>query len=451
MFIFKHEPDGTYFFAKDKDAGTHLIQEIPYEGEDGISALQEEIERLTPALEFLSGKDKKEVKDKIKTIKEAIELLGGSDKKAQGGTVAAKSQHDIDLMSLSMLFHYAVKLFSMVTDKLPAWAVAKISKTEFVVSAVKHALQAKHADLFKAGGELTTGQHTKLQLKHIAEYSEKMLVALKEVKLEPWMSSNLFMVADYMDSIYHFLDYQKNPKLARGGRAGKVHIPAVVAKYGKENEKEYIGLFKELSELRQGMDISYDMAINDGGKSLEKTENKILEISERLSEIYKNAIEKGVEAISIPADNEDAKAICEKMKVAVKNYASHKEDSKYVFQLNDLAKELETKHGIKVFEDGGELFAGGGKMSPAKHHKNSGGKEEKFIIYNATDGITAWPTPMTKEKADEWIANTRKAFKEGQGYYFTSNMQRIDPDDIKYLIVPQKNFYEELSKILSNQ
>jgi len=61
--------------------------------------------------------------------------------------------------------------------------------------------------------------------------------------------------------------------------------------------------------------------------------------------------------------------------------------------------------------------------------------EEVYIVMNRTDGFSASPEVMTSEEADRFIAEFPKRYK-GQGYYLTSNRERIDPLDVKLEKIP---------------
>lgn len=59
-----------------------------------------------------------------------------------------------------------------------------------------------------------------------------------------------------------------------------------------------------------------------------------------------------------------------------------------------------------------------------------------YNVFNYTDGIPASDKFFkTKEEAEEFIKNFRKSF-EFQGFYLTSSMERISPDDVDLRIDP---------------
>jgi len=55
--------------------------------------------------------------------------------------------------------------------------------------------------------------------------------------------------------------------------------------------------------------------------------------------------------------------------------------------------------------------------------------EQLFIVFNKTDGFTASGHKYTSEEADQFIKDFPLRYK-AQGYYRTSNMEKIDPKDV---------------------
>ena len=647
-----------------------------------VAALKEELENVTPALEYLEGEDKVELEEKIQSLKDAIalfsveehaeggtldgwmdlssslvleyaypkykhhpavtqyykvdtskeikvggqnekgyeltfkdgsksnvviterqlkELVAGKEIESSGAMVKVASQfkkgghigtpqREMDKTALSMLVEYSGKLFEDISDKnLPAWAAAKISKAEFTVAAVKHNLEAKHPDLFAAGGELSAGQYAKMQLKHIHKYSKSLLEHFDKLEFEAWMSSLLFVAADYLDGIYHYEDYVEDPKLAKGGEANvKEYAFHVIggdtydgyyseqeAKDGMERVKEstgypesdfvgpYIkGEYAKGGHLEKSHYISYldknkgfretkkhfgsyEEAVKWGRKNLENfnldmvhvkfasggttgvkgvgstggvkgsvtivpyeytgtyhgQEKQIVwvdtkyahpdpskvmtwgygEKQDTVSDLSKffTKVEKGVTLeFAIPrysTANEEkglrAKAIREYIAAGKKEtggyvvyngsfkeaeFAEGGHPEKWIQKalagghkgaLRETAKRLGLIHGKEklTLSDVHELETLGGKTAKRAHlaetlmkttHEKGGEPGGLVVIFNETDGIYAHPVPMTTEKAEEWIKKTRKAFKEHQGYYKTSKGERINPDHVKYVLMP---------------
>ena len=51
-----------------------------------------------------------------------------------------------------------------------------------------------------------------------------------------------------------------------------------------------------------------------------------------------------------------------------------------------------------------------------------------FLVFNATDGFYASPDEFkTKEEAEQFVKDFPKRFIQ-QGYYLTSNRERIEPE-----------------------
>jgi hypothetical protein len=54
-----------------------------------------------------------------------------------------------------------------------------------------------------------------------------------------------------------------------------------------------------------------------------------------------------------------------------------------------------------------------------------------FYVFNNTDGFYAAPEPFkTREEAEAFIKHFKTERFKHQGYYFTSDMKRIDPADV---------------------
>lgn len=108
------------------------------------------------------------------------------------------------MINCDIIHEYAIKLDNMIDEdtRLEEWVKMKLSKVELMVASVKHALVG--IETYDDGGEIA-----KKQLLHIGKYAEKLIEMLKGgSELMSWMESNLSICADYMDSIYHHLDYK---------------------------------------------------------------------------------------------------------------------------------------------------------------------------------------------------------------------------------------------------
>lgn len=126
------------------------------------------------------------------------------------------------MISCDIILEYAVKLDKIVMEdtELEEWVKSKISKTEQMMASVKHGLIG--IEKYDHGGEMF-----KKQLLHIAKYAKAIMEELeKGVELMSWMESNLAVCADYMDGVYHQLDYKM------GNRAKDVAANGIMMKDG---------------------------------------------------------------------------------------------------------------------------------------------------------------------------------------------------------------------------
>lgn len=65
-------------------------------------------------------------------------------------------------------------------------------------------------------------------------------------------------------------------------------------------------------------------------------------------------------------------------------------------------------------------------------------KKQNFRVFNYTDNIFASELTFTSLKeANLFIDEFRQKFKIAQGYYFTNNRERISPNDIDLLAIPE--------------
>ena len=59
---------------------------------------------------------------------------------------------------------------------------------------------------------------------------------------------------------------------------------------------------------------------------------------------------------------------------------------------------------------------------------------KEYIIFNETDGIPAAPTSFpSREDAEKFVKDFPSRFKP-QGFYLTSNYERINPQDVQLTI-----------------
>jgi len=60
--------------------------------------------------------------------------------------------------------------------------------------------------------------------------------------------------------------------------------------------------------------------------------------------------------------------------------------------------------------------------------------EARFLVYNVTDGVLAWPELMTLADARRFVKQFPERFAR-QGYYLTASWERISPDAVALEIV----------------
>lgn len=73
-----------------------------------------------------------------------------------------------------------------------------------------------------------------------------------------------------------------------------------------------------------------------------------------------------------------------------------------------------------------------------------------YIIINRTDNIIASPHtypdgPEGKKQMDKYVKGIRDRLRQHQGYYLTSNRERIDVDDVvfEYQYTPEEDSEDE--------
>jgi hypothetical protein len=62
---------------------------------------------------------------------------------------------------------------------------------------------------------------------------------------------------------------------------------------------------------------------------------------------------------------------------------------------------------------------------------------DRYLVFNATDGIYASPEAMTKAEAEQFIASFKERFRQ-QGYYKTAMGQRIPVDAVEFELEPEE-------------
>ena len=119
------------------------------------------------------------------------------------------------LSNCDIIHEYATKLDKMVSEdtELEEWVKMKMTRVEQNVAGVKHALEA--LSKYDDGGEIF-----KKQLLHIAKYAVEIKNLINGgTELMSWMEAKLAISAEYIDGVYHHLDYEM------GNRAKNVGMP----------------------------------------------------------------------------------------------------------------------------------------------------------------------------------------------------------------------------------
>jgi len=168
--------------------------------------------------------------DEIETSDEIISRLTGIDVYKDGGTVKSKKNKSVDyfdfdrkmaLINLDMIFEYAKAIDEIVTEKtkLEDWVKMKLTIIEQNMKDVKHSLEGwEKFSKYGSGGMIV-----KKQMLHVAKYSKDLMNDLKKgSKLMSWQEAKLSITAEYIDAVYHYLDYEMgsravNVKKAFGG------------------------------------------------------------------------------------------------------------------------------------------------------------------------------------------------------------------------------------------
>jgi hypothetical protein len=177
------------------------------------------------------------------------------------------------LINLNQIHEYAVKLDNIVTEEteLEEWVKMKLTRIEQNVADVKKSLEGW--EKFEEFGE--GGRIFKKQLLHIAKYAKDLIAMIKlGSKLMSWQENKLAVSAEYIDAIYHHLDYKmgnraSDIKFADGGEVGKFYV--ISGKLGKavsegfETEEEAKVEMYNLYEKTKDFSYSIKKYSNGGG------------------------------------------------------------------------------------------------------------------------------------------------------------------------------------------
>ncbi len=139
----------------------------------------------------------------------------------------------MSLINLDMIYEYSVKLDEMVTEesKLEEWVKMKLTKVEQNIADIKHSLSGW--EKFEKGGMIF-----KKQLLHISKYAKDLINMIQSgSKLMSWQENKLAISADYIDGIYHHLDYIRKTNLDKLDEyLGKYRNGGGVGSYNLDDE-----------------------------------------------------------------------------------------------------------------------------------------------------------------------------------------------------------------------
>jgi hypothetical protein len=180
--------------------------------------------------EFIRGGETKE--SSVNALKIFINNWRAEKKFGKGGGIESEFDKGMVLNNLDMIKEYSVAIDKMVTEntKLDEWVKMKLTKVEQNMADIKHAIEG-----FNKYGE--GGQIFKKQLLHISKYAtdiKKMVSGKKEVM--SWIEGKLFLSADYMDTLYHFLDYESGNTASKYRKGGKLDTEYVVYDWDTYNK-----------------------------------------------------------------------------------------------------------------------------------------------------------------------------------------------------------------------
>ena len=205
------------------------------------------------------------------------------------------------MISCDIILEYAVKLDKIVMEdtELEEWVKSKISKTEQMMASVKHGLIG--IEKYDHGGEMF-----KKQLLHIAKYAKAIMEELeKGVELMSWMESNLAICADYLDNVYHHLDYKMGnrakdldnynsgmPTYANGGGVDYTDYESLL----EEERRLYAEYNKAKADYnREYKEGEFDSLLAQEYKQkMEILEGKMMEVNNDLLYLQTHGIEKSM-------------------------------------------------------------------------------------------------------------------------------------------------------------
>ena len=195
----------------------------------------------------------------------------------KGGGVESEFDKGMVLNNLDMIKEYSVAIDKMVTEntKLDEWVKMKLTKVEQNMADIKHAIEG--FDKYGEGGQIF-----KKQLLHISKYAtdiKKMVSGRKEVM--SWIEGKLFVSADYMDTLYHFLDYESGNTASKYKAGGKVGTEYVVYDW---DTYEKLSTHKTIESAKRNM---YELYKNKRNLHLAVKNRAEFEETKQMLETYK--------------------------------------------------------------------------------------------------------------------------------------------------------------------
>ena len=167
---------------------------------------------------------------------------------------------------LTKIHDYAEAASAMLKDdtKLEAWLQGLVSKSEQMISDVKHSLQADFPSRFMNGGEIDEpGKYVKSELLHIGNYARKLIAAIEDeaggVRLGPWMKANISVVSNYIGVVRHYLEFALDKvTFETGGLPGgfsgrdREHINAVEVPAYDDMQKTEFATGGQITRYKKG-------------------------------------------------------------------------------------------------------------------------------------------------------------------------------------------------------
>lgn len=207
--------------------------------------LEKELHRLQRELNssrlgtYIEGDNSEEAKSlrnerevKLARFNEVLRLLREGSQYKKGGGVKTEFDKIMVLNNLDMIKEYSVAIDKMVTEntKLDEWVKMKLTKVEQNMADIKHAIEG-----FNKYGE--GGQIFKKQLLHISKYATDIKeMVIGDAEVMSWVEGKLFVSADYMDTLYHFLDYESGNTASKYRKGGKLDTEYVVYDWDTYNK-----------------------------------------------------------------------------------------------------------------------------------------------------------------------------------------------------------------------